>query len=296
MRNTAPHIAIQGIVGSFHHLAAERFFGPDIQLRMCRSFPTLFRKLASEEADYGVVAIENSVAGTLLPNYALLRNTDCTIIGEIYLRIEQQLLALPGQTIDEIMEVHSHPMAILQCQAFFEAYPHIRLIEADDTAASARRIAENQMLGAGAIASHVAADRFGLKILASNIETNHRNFTRFLIIQPGKKREMADQTANKASLFFHLSHQSGTLARVLTELASHGMNLSKIQSLPIPGKEWEYFFHIDLEFEAQNQYLKALQAIDPLTDSLRILGEYPRGIKNETVAISSLPYFNSISK
>ncbi|MEM7658922.1 MAG: prephenate dehydratase [Bacteroidota bacterium] len=273
-------IAIQGVKGAFHELAARKFFGPAIELDMCETFPHLFRALKSATADYGVVAIENTVAGTILPNYALLRNTDYQIIGEVYLRIEHQLMALPGQSIEGLREVYSHPMAIQQCQAFFETYPHIRLIEFHDTAGAAQWIQETNRTGSAAIASSLAAEHYGMEILAAGIETDKRNFTRFLIIDPHATAEVSVEQPSKASLCFNLLHKVGNLSQILLVLSSHGMNLTKIQSLPLVGREWEYFFHIDLEFDTVSQYQLALAAIQPLVNELKILGEYPRGDKS----------------
>jgi prephenate dehydratase len=275
----AQTVAIQGVRGAFHEIAARKFFGADLQLEMCDSFPLLFRSMKQGKAKYGVVAIENTVAGTILPNYALLRNSAFTIIGEVFLRIEHQLMVLPGQQLADIREVYSHPMAIQQCQDFFEAYPDIRLIEYPDTAGAAEWIQKTQRKGSAAIASRLAADYYGMEILAEGIETDKRNFTRFLIIL---EQEVADQMEiepEKSSLCFNLLHKVGNLSQILLVLGSHGMNLTKIQSLPLVGKEWEYFFHIDLEFEEHAQYQRALSAIFPLVNELKILGEYPRGDK-----------------
>ncbi len=272
-------IAIQGISGSYHEIAARRFFGPEIELEMCDSFPELFQSMEQDRAGFGVVAIENTVAGTLLPNYALLRNSDFRVIGEVFLRIEHCLMALHGQSIEEITEVHSHPMAILQCQEFFKQYPAIRLVERVDTAASAEWIQQEQKQGVAAIASERAADYFGLEILSRGIETHKRNFTRFLIIAPPQTDAFALGTPDKASLCFSLAHEVGSLAQILLVLSSHGMNLTKIQSSPIVGQEWQYFFHIDLEYKSYDQYRRSLQAIQHLVGELKILGEYPRGEK-----------------
>ena len=239
---STPKIAIQGIPGAFHEIAARQFFGEDITLEACDSFPILFRALKKGKADYGVMAIENSVAGTILPNYALLRNSNYTIIGEIYLRIEHHLMALPGQKIEDITEVFSHPMAILQCQEFFEEYHHIKLIELIDTAESAQRIQNNQMWGKAAIASELASQHYGLEILHRGIETNKRNFTRFFILKKNDEIKLDLNSINKASLCFNLTHKVGSLSQILLVLSSHGMNLTKIQSLPVVGSEWQYFF------------------------------------------------------
>jgi len=283
LQNKTLRIAIQGEKGAFHEIAAQKFFGEQIELEMCDSFHVLFRSLAHKKADFGVVAIENSVAGTILPNYALLRNSHFTIIGEVYLRIEHHLMALPGQRMEDIKAVYSHPMAIQQCYEFFEQYPHIRLVETSDTAGSARWIRETGKKNKAAIASKLAAGHYGLEILAESIETNKRNFTRFFIVLDQGLAASLNIQANKSSLCFNLaerSQQVGSLSQVLIVLSSYGLNLTKIQSLPILGKEWEYFFHIDLEYEDYLHYSKALDAIRPLVSELKILGEYPRGEKH----------------
>ncbi|WNJ17544.1 prephenate dehydratase [Pontibacter sp. G13] len=272
-------IAIQGVKGAYHEIAARKFFGNDIELEMCDSFPRLFRALSDQAAQYGVVAIENSVAGSLLPNYALLRKSDLVIVGEVYLRIRHCLMALPGQSLSQIKEVHSHPMAIQQCHDFFGNHPEIKLVEREDTAGSSAWIAENNRTGVAAIASELAAQHYGLEVMAAGIEDNPRNFTRFLIVLDRETAEKMPVIPNKASVCFHLLHEVGSLAKVLGMLGEHGMNLSKIQSMPIVGKEWEYDFHMDLEFEDYREFLQALKAIEPMIDQLRILGEYPRGDK-----------------
>lgn len=279
--NAHKTIAIQGVKGAYHEIAARQFFGAEIELEMCDSFPALFRCLEEEKADYGAVAIENTVAGTLLPNYAMLRNSAFTIIGEVYLRIAHQLMALPGQSLEEIAEVYSHPMAIRQCRAFFKPHPQIKLIESADTAGSAAWIHQTQRRGSAAIASALAAQHYEMEILASSVEDNKRNFTRFLIVtdKPTAKQHSKGQKADKASLSFKLAHEVGSLSQILLVLSAHGMNLTKIQSLPVVGQEWEYFFHLDLEFDHLPQYKRSLSAIRPLVNELKILGEYPRGTK-----------------
>lgn len=276
-------IAIQGVDGAFHEIAAKKFFGEDIELEMCDSFPILFRSLNQGKAKFGVIAIENTVAGSLLPNYALLRDSNYTIIGEVFLRIEHQLMVLPGQKLEDIKAVHSHPMAIQQCQKFFEHYPDIKLVEAADTAGSAKWIRENKKKGRAAIASKLAAQHYDLEIIAESIETNKRNFTRFLIIlDKDIAKDYPSYTPNKSSLSFSLaerSRQVGSLSQILIVLSSYGINLTKIQSLPVLGKEWEYFFHLDLEFDDYEHYSKSIDAIRPLISELTILGEYPRGEK-----------------
>ncbi len=272
-------IAIQGFKASFHEIAAYKFFGNNIELIMCDSFRSLFNKIDAKEANYGVVAIENTVAGTLIPNYAFLRNSDVKVIGEVYLQIQQNLLALPGQKIEDISEVHSHPMAILQCDEFFEAYPRIKLIESADTALSAAHIRENNLKGMGAIASVAAAEAYNLEILKEGIETNKKNFTRFLVIQDTRNSHLDIINPDKASLCFHLAHRTGSLASVLMSLSENKINLTKIQSLPLIGREWEYFFHLDVEFDDYATFINAMDDIKPDIHELKILGEYKRGLK-----------------
>lgn len=276
----AKRIAIQGVKGAFHEIAARKFFGEAMELEMCDSFPALFRSMNKHTATYGVIAIENSVAGTILPNYALLRNSDYSVIGEVYLRIEHNLMALPGQSLEEITEVYSHPMALKQCQVFLENFPSIKQVEHADTAGAAQWIQSEGLRGKAAIASSLAAEHYGMEILSAGIEDNKRNFTRFLIITDIADKERNHSNLNKATLCFNLLHKVGYLSQVLLVLSSHGMNLAKIQSSPIVGVEWEYFFHIDLEYEDYAQYRRALDAIKPLVNEMKILGEYPKGDKS----------------
>lgn len=274
-------IAIQGFRASFHEIAAQKFFGNNIELEMCDTFKKQFNIINSGITEYAVVAIENTVAGTIIPNYALLRESNTNIIGEVYLQIQQNLMALPNQSINDIKEVHSHPMAILQCQEFFEDYPKIKLIESADTALSASWISENNLSGIGAIASVRAAEIFNLEILGEGIETNKKNFTRFLVIQRNKAfdKDLKVINPNKSSICFHLAHRTGSLANVLMSLSDNKMNLTKIQSLPLIGREWEYFFHLDLEFDDYSQYLTSIDEIKPYIHELKVLGEYRQGEK-----------------
>lgn len=276
MRNKK--VAIQGFKASFHEVAAYKYFGEDIDLLMHDSFKSLFKDISSGNADYAVVAIENTVAGTILPNYALLRDAGAKVIGEVYLQIKQNLMCLPNQSIYDIKEVHSHPMAILQCQEFFENYPHIKLIESSDTALSAKNIRDNLLKGIGAIASELASKSFDLDIIGEGIETNKKNFTRFLVIANEKNKEIISNP-NKASICFHLLHKTGSLVEVLTSLSENKINLTKIQSLPLVGREWEYFFHIDVEFDDYISYITGLNEVTQHTQQFKVLGEYKRGLK-----------------
>lgn len=270
-------IAIQGFEASFHEVAAHRFFGQGIDTVKCRTFQQVLDHLADGTAQKGVMAIENSVAGSILPNYARLRDSQLKIIGEVYLRIEMNFMALPGQRIADIGEMHSHPIAILQTHDFFREHPHILIVESPDTALSAREIAENRIEGRGALASREAAALFGLEILAAGVESNKRNFTRFLVLEKGAQQD--DRTVTKASWSFRTAHASGSLAKALTVLGAHEINLTKIQSLPVLGEEWSYYFYADLEFADPKAYRRAKQAVQPHIYDLKILGEYLQGEK-----------------
>ncbi len=272
-------IAIQGGYGAFHEIAAMHYFGDEnIDILPRNTFKDLMKSLKKHQVDYGIMAIENSLAGSILPNYTLMKDSNMRIIGEIYLRIRQNLVALPGQDISSIYEVYSHPMAILQCQIFFEQYPSIRLIESLDTALSARDIREKGLKGVGAIASGLAAKKYDLEILAAGIETNKMNYTRFLILREKSFKINHDiDKINKASIHFALAHKSGSLSKILSILSYYDINLTKIQSMPIMGKDWEYQFYVDLMFDDYDWYRKSLEAIGPFTSELGVLGEYEKG-------------------
>ena len=273
-------IAIQGVKGCFHEQAARLFYEehghivPEIV--ECLTFKGLYKSMDEGRADAAVMAIENTVSGGLLPNFELLRKYDRKIKGEVFLRIQQNLMALPGQTIEDIKEVRTHYMAINQTREFFKDYPWIRLVESEDTAKSAADVAEGQLKGIGAVASTLAAELYGLEILAESIETYKQNFTRFLILDDELKVNKA--AINKASMCFTLAHTPGSLAHVLTILSFYGMNLTRIQSLPIPGQEWQYFFYVDIKFDDYVRYEQALSAVRPLMEDLNILGEYVSAI------------------
>jgi prephenate dehydratase len=269
-------IAIQGFEGSFHQIAAQSYFGKHTDVECCASFAELVRKVKQQpDVDAGVMAIENSIAGSILPNYSLLKNSALHVNGEVYLQIKQQLMVLPGQTLEDIREVHSHPMALLQCMDFLEKHPHIKLVETEDTALSAKHVAQKKLKSTAAIAGKLAADIFGLDIIAPNIHTAKNNYTRFLVISRNGVTPAPD--ANKASVYFQTSHERGSLARVLTKIADAGINLSKLQSFPIPAKEWTYYFHADMEFEHLDLFHKGLERITPLTEHLKVLGIYKKG-------------------
>ena len=269
-------IAIQGVKGCFHEQAARLFYqehGNIVpQTVECLTFDYLYKSIDKGMADAAVMAIENTVSGGLLPNFELLRKYDRKIKGEVFLRIQQNLMALPGQTIEDIKEVRTHYMAINQTREFFKDYPWIRLVESEDTAKSAADVAEGGLMGVGAVASTLAAELYGLNILAESIETYKQNFTRFLILDDALEVDKAK--VNKSSMCFTLSHTPGSLAHVLTILSFYGMNLTRIQSLPIPGQEWQYFFYVDIKFDDYVRYEQALAAVRPLMEDLNILGEY----------------------
>lgn len=270
-------IAIQGIAGCFHETAARRYFpGEELDIIPCRSFDELFGRMADDPALLGIAAIENTIAGSLLPNHELLQQSRARIIGEQKLRISHVLAALPGQTLGEIGEVHSHPIALMQCGDFLKAHPAMKIVERDDTAGSAREIARERLAGTAAICGADAAELYGLEILSRGIETNKHNFTRFLLLaDESRAAAFADPAnTNKASLLFTLSHTRGSLSKVLTVLSFYDINLTKIQSLPIIGREWEYRFYVDVTFDDPVRYRQAIDAARPLTSDFRILGEY----------------------
>ena len=273
-------IAIQGIKGCFHEQAAYLFYErlglskPEVV--ECSGFEQLYWKMDEGKADAAIMAIENTVSGGLLPNFELLRKYDRKIKGEVFLRIKQNLMTLPGQKIEDLHEVRSHYMAINQTRPYFDDYPQIRLVEYGDTAKSAADIVRTGVKGVGAIASDLAAEIYGLEIIAESIETYKQNYTRFLIFDDSL--QVAPAKINKASMCFTLPHAPGSLAHVLTILSFYDMNLTRIQSLPIPGQEWQYFFYVDIKFEDYVRYEQALAAVKPLMADLTILGEYTAAI------------------
>ncbi|HLX93851.1 MAG TPA: prephenate dehydratase [Puia sp.] len=269
-------VSIQGYEGSFHQEAARHFFGNQVEVIPCASFREVIKVAENSlDSDGGVMAIENSIAGSILPNYNLLQKSRLQIVGEIYLHIGQHLMVNPGITISEVREVHSHPMAIQQCLEFLDRYGW-KLVETEDTALSAKNVHHHRSKHIAAIASKLAAELYGLDIIAPNIQTMKSNYTRFLILQhPASQDNVAD--ADKASVNFHTDHSRGSLARVLTKIAEGGVNLSKLQSFPIPGSDWEYSFHVDMEFESIDQFNLVIAEIKPITAALRIYGIYQKG-------------------
>ena len=270
-------IAIQGFEGSFHQTAALYFFGKQAQVVCCSTFRELIKKAKDKnETDAAVMAIENSIAGSILPNYNLLQNANLKVTGEIYLHIKQNLLVSPGIKLEDIKEVHSHPMAIQQCLDFLDKY-NWKLVETEDTALSAKHIHQHKSKHIAAIAGKLAAELFQLDILAPNIHTQKNNYTRFLVLQrEDEATEIED--ANKASVNFNTDHSKGSLAKVLTKIAEAGINLSKLQSFPIPGSDWLYSFHADMEFDTVKQFNKLVKNILPLTNHFKVYGIYKKGI------------------
>ena len=274
----AKKVAIQGFHGSFHEQAAcifyDRLGEPGTsEIIECATFEGMFKALGTGEADALIIAVENTTSGGLLPNFDLLRRYGAKVKGEIYLHIHQNLMALPGQSLEDIKEVRTHYMAINQTRQYFEREcPWIQMVESEDTAKSAADVAEGHLMGVGAVASSLAAERFGLEILAGNIETYKQNFTRFLIVDDAVS--VPEEKINKSSICFTLPHTPGSLAHILTILSFYDMNLSRIQSLPIPGEKWQYFFYVDITFGSYERYTQALSAVRPLVEGLDIMGEY----------------------
>jgi len=274
-------VAIQGVSGAFHEIAARQYFeGEDIEILPCITFKDLFKALAADDSLLGIIAIENTIAGSLLQNHNLLRESGCLIVGEHKLRIEHNLAALPGQRIEDLEEVYSHPMALMQCEDFLDEHHSLKAIESEDTALSAKEIADKNLFRRAAICSSLAAEKYGLEIVAKGIETNKRNFTRFLMIaEPTLAEKMIKGTLlNKSTLVFTLPHEEGSLAKVLSILSFYHVNLTKIQSLPIIGREWEYQFYINLTFDDYTRYRQSLDAIRPLTKDFQLLGEYKAAV------------------
>jgi len=266
-------IAIQGIKGSFHHQVVQEYYKEEVAVDECLSFEELIDSLLSGKSDQAVMAIENSIAGPIIPNYALIDKNDLHIIGEHYLRIHQNLMALKGQKIEDITEVHSHPMALLQCMDFLKKYPNIKLVEDKDTAETARRIQEKQLKGIAAIASKTASEMYGLEILAPEIQTIKNNMTRFVIIKK-ENSFVAEDEINRASLKFELDHKRGSLATILNVMSDCKMNLTKIQSLPKIETPWKYSFFVDVTFERYADYSKAKSLLEIMAEYFKVLGEY----------------------
>ena len=269
-------VAIQGIRASFHEEAAFKFFGTDIETIECDSFKQTCEVLKNKKADYVVMAIENSIAGSLLPNYSLLREYNFSIVGEVYLAIQLHLLALPGVKFKDIKYVQSHPIAIRQCSDFFDEFPHLQVIESSDTAACAKKIREENLTDTVAIANLLAAKLYDLQVMERRIESNKKNFTRFLILAD---KPIGNTEANKASLSFQVGNSVGSLAEVLNIFSEHKINLSKIQSMPVLGKRNEYNFYVDIEWKNQSDYDSAIRKVLKYTINFTIMGEYQKNDK-----------------
>jgi len=266
-------VAIQGIKGSFHHQVVLEYFDQAVEIDECLSFEELVDSLLSDKSDIAVMALENSIAGSIIPNYALIDKNNFQIIGEHYLNIHQNLMGLRGQKIEDIQEVHSHPMAILQCMDFLKNHPHIKLVEDKDTAETARRIEASQLKGIAAIASKVASEMYNLDIIAPGIQTINKNMTRFVIIKK-QNTAVANGKINKASLKFELDHKRGSLAAILNVMSDCELNLTKIQSLPKIETPWKYSFFVDVTFNEYENFAKAKSLIAIMAEYFKVLGEF----------------------
>lgn len=265
------------MIGSFHDIAAHQYFdGEEIELICCNTFEEVFEAIRQDSNVIGLTAIENTIAGSLLHNYELLRDSGTTIVGEHKLRISHSLLCLPNEDWEDLVEVNSHPVALAQCREFLMKHPHLKIVETDDTAGSAKDISEKKLKGHAAICSKFAAPLYGMKVLDEGIETNKHNFTRFLVISDlWKADELRERrNTNKANIVFSLPHSEGSLSQVLSIFSFYRINLTKIQSLPIIGREWEYMFYIDVTYDDYMRYRQSIDAITPLIKELKILGEY----------------------
>lgn len=266
-------VAIQGVRGSFHDIVSKQFFENPVAIIECLTFDSTVDALISKKCDVAIMALENSIAGSIIPNYALIDSHDLQIVGEHYLDIQHNLMVLPNQSINDIKEVYSHPMALLQCKAFFKQYPHIKLVEDKDTAEVAERIKANNLKGIGAIASTMAAQIFELQILAHSIQTIKTNETRFVIVQR-KDSSTNNSDINKASIKFEADHKRGSLAAILNVMSDCKLNLTKIQSLPIIETPWKYAFFVDVTFSSSSAFKKAKSILDIMAPGFKILGTY----------------------
>ena len=273
-------IAIQGILGSNHYIVAQNYFGSSLQIQECLSFDAVVNSIMSGNSEVGIMAIENTIAGSIIPNYALIDQNSLQITGEYYLNIHHHLLGLDNQKTEDIKEVYSHPMALLQCKEFFKKYPKIKLIEDVDTADVAKRISENKLMSIAAIAPKIAADIFNLSVLDDEIQTIKNNATRFVIVEKNNNSKFDSHKINKASLKFELDHQRGSLAAMLNVMSDCQLNLTKIQSLPKIETPWKYAFFVDVTFDDYENYKKAKAIIEIMALEFKILGEYKNG-RNE---------------
>jgi prephenate dehydratase len=274
-------VAIQGFVGSFHDIAAHMYFdGEELELVCCDTFEDVFAEMKADSNVEGIVAIENTIAGSLLHNYELLRDSGMQIVGEHKLRISHSIMCLHDDDWADIKEVNSHPVALMQCREFLKRHPEMKVVEADDTAGAAKMISERGLRGHAAICSKFAAPLYGMKVLEEGVETNKHNFTRFLVLSDPWKTEQfcTPSKSNKASIVFSLPHNEGSLSQVLSIFSFYRINLTKIQSLPIIGREWEYMFYVDVTYDDYTRYRQSIDAMRPLTKQFKILGEYEDGI------------------
>lgn len=271
-------VALQGYEASFHHIVARDYFGEQLEPDYCYTFREVARKVESAEVDFGVMAIENSIAGSIIANYSILQNNRLQVAGEAYLKITQNLMVLPDTKLEDIEEVRSHPMALLQCTDYLDEHPNWRLIETSDTARSAQEIAQKGLKNAAAIAGDLAAELYGLKIIKRDINTIKNNYTRFMII---KRHDLIiPSDADKASLYFRISHEKGSLVRVLEQMQDSAINLSKLQSYPIPNEPWHYLFHADMEFDSLEDYSRVLNKMQVESDGVYVYGVYKKaGLK-----------------
>ena len=280
-------IAVQGVSGCFHEEAARKFFGKNrMEAIEAETFEILAETVAEDNSiHYGIMAIENSIAGSILQNYRILREKKFWITGEVFLRIEHNLMALPGQTIEDIKDVSSHPMAINQCLEYLKSIPHLKLIESSDTALSAKEIMENNIRGRAAIGSKTAAELYGLEILAPGIETSKQNYTRFFIVS--KESEFSSiGNADKASIYLRVPDESGCLLKVLETIADQNINISKLQSYPVINEVSQYYFHLDLEFDHLTQYETVIEELKDKTIALDELGIYKKATIHDSVTIA----------
>lgn len=284
-------VIVQGYPGCFHEEAAHKYFGGQpLDIVPAHTFSSLASKLIKEPNDHlAIIAIENSIAGSLLQNYRIIRENHIRVIGEVYLRIKHNLMALPGQSINDITEIHSHPMALNQCLDFLNDFPHLRLVEKEDTALSAKHIRDNHLTGVAAIASETAANMYNMEILASSIESSTINYTRFFIAQDNTQ-SLALAEFDKASIYLRVSHQKGSLMKVLQAVSDNNINLSKIQSYPVLGEVNAYYFHLDLEFDNMDDYEDCIEQLQDITDMLEIIGVYIGGtvISGQQLLIDNL--------
>lgn len=267
-------VSIQGIQGAFHEEAARLYFKPEIKIVPNLTFPELIESVQNKAADFGIMAVENTISGTIHANLNLIKHSGLQITGEVYLPIKQNLIALPNTNLQNISEIHSHYMAINQCREFLKQFNTIKIIESDDTALSIKNIAEKQLQNVAAIGSKLAAQQYNMEIIATNIETNAKNYTRFLILS---KQMDLSQSNNKASLALTLPHKKGSLSIILNIISFYDINLTKIESVPIVGEPWHYLFYLDVVFESSTNYKQMISALKPLADHIQVLGEYASG-------------------